>query len=361
MLIHDNGKISTRTITDEGYLNVTAYAGRAGVQIYGPGDAVYEQRPVELKDAIAIRLLRPVKEVFAEDSLKTYPLKPTTINHPPESVIADNIKKYSVGVIKNAEKYYNSVKTDLVIQDSTAIRTVEAGKNQVSLGYSADINWSGGVDPDFGDYDGVMTNIKINHLAIVDRARAGADYRLLDAAKNNQSNEETEQMSTELKDALTENGKLQAAITDAESQIQTLKTELADSETAKAKLAAELEDAKKQIVTDSEIAKRVDEGIKTRLAVVDSAREVMPKLEIDGKSTAEIQLAVIDHLTGGKSKPDAENTELVDSVFNAVLSVPKSKTKEINDALSTKKVELSDSEAARQRMMDRKAGKEVSK
>ena len=80
-------------------MQVTAYAGRAGIQLYGPGDAVYDNRPDSLKDNINIRLLRPVGEVFNAESLKTYPLKPVTINHPPESVNSNNIKNYSTGVI----------------------------------------------------------------------------------------------------------------------------------------------------------------------------------------------------------------------------------------------------------------------
>jgi len=273
-------------------------------------------------------------------------------------VTSANVSKYQKGVIGSITPQVPDLKFGLLIQDSSAIRAVEAGRVQNSLGYNADIDWTGGIDERYGAYDGVMRNIKGNHVAIVDRARAGSAYRLFDAATNN---EEKDTMSTEAKDVLIENGKLQAAVTDAESQITTLKAQLADAETAKAAIAAELEETKKSVITDAEIAEKVESGIKERMSVIDSAKAVMPDLDVAGKSATEIRLAVIDHLTGGKSKPDASNTELVASVYDAVCVVPRSKSKEISDAISTPNSNVGVADAARQRMQARKAGKEVSK
>jgi hypothetical protein len=327
------------------------------VQVYTHGDSVFDSRPDNLKHLDEIRLLRPESEVFDETSLESFRLKPVTDNHPPEMVNASNVSKYQKGVIGSITPQIPDLKFGLLIQDSSAIRAVEAGRVQNSLGYNADIDWTGGVDDKYGAYDGVMRNIRGNHVAIVDRARAGSAYRLFDAATNT---EETK-MSTELKDALTENGKLQAAITDAESQIATLKAQLADAETAKASIAAELEETKKSVITDAEIAEKVDAGVKERLSVIDSAKAVMPDLDVAGKSATEIRLAVIDHLTGGKSKPDASNTELVASVYDAVCVVPRSKSKEISDAISTPNGNVNIVDAARERMIARKMGKEVTK
>lgn len=357
MFFYDAGKTTSRKITDEGFLQVEALVGRAGVQVYSHGDPVYDSRPANLKDLTEIRLLRPDSEVFDEKSLESFRLKPVTENHPPEMINASNVAKYQKGVIGSVTPQPPDLKFGLLVQDSGAIRAVEAGRVQNSLGYNADIDWTGGTDEVYGVYDGVMRNIKGNHVAIVDRARAGSAYRLFDAATNN---EETK-MSNEINDALIENGKLQAAITDANSQIATLKSQISDAETAKAGIAAELEQAKKQVITDAEIAVKVEAGIKDRMDVIDSARAVMPELDVAGKSATEIRLAVIDHLTGGKSKPDATNAELVASVYDAVCVVPRSKSKEISDALSAGGQNVNIVDAARQRMMDRKAGKETSK
>jgi len=83
MFFYDAGKVTSRKITDEGFLQVDALVGRAGVQLYTHGDSVFDSRPDSLKHLDEIRLLRPESEVFNEKSLDSFRLKPVTDNHPP--------------------------------------------------------------------------------------------------------------------------------------------------------------------------------------------------------------------------------------------------------------------------------------
>jgi hypothetical protein len=88
-------------------------------------------------------------------------------------VDASNWKKYSVGqtgdeVVRDGE----FVRVPTVLMDNGAINDVRGGKKQLSLGYRAELDWQRGVT-NGQEYDAVQTNIRANHLAIVDGARGG--------------------------------------------------------------------------------------------------------------------------------------------------------------------------------------------
>ena len=351
MLFYDATKISTRKITDEGYLQVSALAARPGIQNYSYMDFPAADLPGDLQGSGNIRILRPAEVV--KDSAPGFSFKPVTIDHPSEQVNASNYRKYSVGIVTDSEVIETGdIKARLTVQDANAIRVIDSGKKQVSLGYDADIDWTGGTDDTYGDYDAVMTNITGNHLAIVDRARAGSAYRLFD------KHTVKEQNMPEIKDAemIRENEQLKIAVKDAETEHEKTKSALTDAETKLATVSAELETVKKQIVTDAEISERVETAVNERLAVIDSARKVMPDLDTAGKSTSEIQLAVIDHLTGGNSKPEGASIAVV---YDAVTAINVSKTETIQSAITTKVDEsTSVADSARAEMIARRAGKQ---
>lgn len=74
------------------------------------------------------------------------------------------------------------IQGDLVVWDAEAIRAIEAGEIQeLSCGYAYDL------DPTPGDfegtaYDGVMRNIRPEHVALVEAGRAGSEVRVADEA-----------------------------------------------------------------------------------------------------------------------------------------------------------------------------------
>lgn len=149
------------TETNEGFLIGDAIITNIGVFTYIDNEGN------------VLRELRPPEEVFSEDSLKTLKLKPITNNHPKELVTADNIKKYQIGNIGDriwTDSYFISV--PMIIQDLETIQDIKNGKRALSCGYQADIdytsgNWMG------VEYDAIQRNIKYNHLAVVDKGRAG--------------------------------------------------------------------------------------------------------------------------------------------------------------------------------------------
>lgn len=159
--------------TKEGYL-----AGRACVTQIG----VF---PYTQVDGSVIRELRCPEEVFEQESMDSLKLQPLTNNHPTFAVTAANVKEVQVGNLGSTPAGDNVYLTvDMVIQEQDAINDVLAGKRELSCGYSCDIDETPGVWGGM-NYDVVQRNIRYNHVAIVDIARAGDAARIrLDAAGN---------------------------------------------------------------------------------------------------------------------------------------------------------------------------------
>ena len=148
--------------TDEGYLIDTPIVGRVGIQTYRNADGSIRKE------------FRPPEEVFNADSLASFAGKPITDEHPSEMVTAKNAKKLSVGTIQGEGKQDgDNVAAQIIIHDADMIdKIMNGGKKELSLGYKVDLDetpgeWNG------EKYDAVQTNIRVNHLAVVPKGRAG--------------------------------------------------------------------------------------------------------------------------------------------------------------------------------------------
>lgn len=160
--------------TDDGYLTANAKVARTGIQVYRGFEV---GRP----DMETVRVYRPDSEVFSKDALHSFAHRPVTVDHPPEMVDAANWKEYAVGqtgdeIARDGE----FVRVPLVLMDAAAIQAVEAGKRQLSMGYTTELKWQPGKTKDGLEYDAVQTSIRGNHLAVVARARGGAELRIGD-------------------------------------------------------------------------------------------------------------------------------------------------------------------------------------
>jgi len=153
--------------TDEGYANFYARATRTGVFKY------------RNKDGSIRRELRPPSEVFNTDSMKTLENKPVTNDHPSDLLNTENTREYIVGVTGNEVKRDGIyLKTKAIIMDKASIDDIiKKGKVQVSCGYSCEHDLTPGVY-DGEEYDLVQTNIRYNHVAIVDLGRAGPEVKI---------------------------------------------------------------------------------------------------------------------------------------------------------------------------------------
>lgn len=169
--------VTKREFTDEGFLRVPGRVARAGTQ-------QYLARELELTDRdpnSVVTVYRPADEVFDAASLATYNGADVTNNHPSDLVTPDTYRNVSVGsVVSSGRQDGDFVIADMIVKAKDSIEAVEAGKVQLSAGYTAEYDHSPGVTADGVAYEFIQRSIRINHVALVDRARAGFQARLFD-------------------------------------------------------------------------------------------------------------------------------------------------------------------------------------
>jgi hypothetical protein len=145
-----------------------------------------------------VREFRPEEEVFSKDSLNSLKLKPITDQHPNSLVNTDNIKELQVGMIgsdiKREDVY---VKAQIVITDKDMVETIQNRRkygltNELSCGYTCELERKDGIYGEEGHYDCIQRRIKYNHVSIVDKGRAGNKVRILDSDDKNKEEKMSE-------------------------------------------------------------------------------------------------------------------------------------------------------------------------
>jgi hypothetical protein len=148
--------------TDEGFLIDSPIVARTGILTYLNQDG-----------SIRRELRRP-EEVFKADSLNSFRGKPITVDHPKGKVSSRDVAKHSVGtILVSGRQDGDFVRTDIVIHQPERI----GDRRELSVGYDVDLDetpgeWNG------ERYDAEQTNIRVNHLSVVKKGRAGAKARL---------------------------------------------------------------------------------------------------------------------------------------------------------------------------------------
>lgn len=178
MKFTDRATLTEPRETENGYLVGDVRCARTGIQQYLGVE-------LGLPSMEVINVYRSPEEVFNKDSLASYPHKPMTSDHPVEDVTAENWKQFAGGdlgdeVLRDGE----FVKVSFKMMDAGLIKDYRAGKREVSMGYTAEIEFTDGVTPDGEAYQAIQKNIRINHIALVGQGRAGHDCRIGDNAQN---------------------------------------------------------------------------------------------------------------------------------------------------------------------------------
>lgn len=320
MQFTDAVTVSGTRRTADGYLIAEAKSVRTGIQLYS-GDEVGKP------DMQVVRVYRPADQVFADASLQSFTHAPVTMNHPDEAVTADNWKDLAVGEVSTAAKKDGEwVHLPLILKDAAAISAVQSGKRELSAGYTCELVWGNGVTPDGQQFDAMQTNIKINHLAIVDRARAGSQARIGDGASwgaapfipdHNPKKETIMTLKTVTVDGIpvevTDQGAvvistLQARLADANTKAEKADAAHAAALAAKdaelAKKDAELDATKGKALSDADLDKRVQD----RADLITVAKAIAKDVKTEGLSDAAIRKAVVVAKIGDAAiagKPDA--------------------------------------------------------
>src|SRR5690606_28826621 len=168
MRFNDRVSVGAVKQTKEGYLVATARVARTGVQEYYAAELGDIAVQAGFKPDDIVRVYRSPDQVFSRDTLNSLTRVPVTIGHPPESVNADNWSQAGVG---------EWIVVNPMIKDAKAIEAAKTTHKEISMGYNANIvKARDGIDADFE-----MTDIRMNHLALVPRGRAGSQARIGDS------------------------------------------------------------------------------------------------------------------------------------------------------------------------------------
>jgi hypothetical protein len=295
-----DGLIVDRTWqTSDGFLGFSARFARTGIQMYR-GDEIDPDGMH--KDSSGGRRFqadklypvdRPAEEVFAQRALGSFLAKPITNDHPSNGVTIDNWSALAKGAIGEVVRDGEYARMSGLITDKATISDYQAGKRELSGGYGAEIVVADGVNAKGEPFVAKQTTIDGNHVALVDRGRAGSECSIRDAlprcATAPQSfldhflKQEIPAVKTMLIDGLT------VDIANADTAMATIQTILAARDEARAKVAG----------LQTEVA-----TLTTDKATLDAQVVTLNQQLVDSKPTpAQLRDAARNYaLTAGKAK-----------------------------------------------------------
>lgn len=351
---------------EDGYLEDTPVVGRVGIQIYrNPNGSVRRE-------------LRPPEEVFHADSLASFKGKPITIGHP-GAVNAKNAKKHQVGTMMGAgNQDGDNVTVPIIVHADEAISQAKSGRyKQLSLGYRLELDetpgeWNG------QPYDAIQRNIRINHLALVSKARAG-DVATLNLDGDEEfitvdNEDDNPKKGKTMQKLRLDSGLEYEAAPEVVVAYQALKQ---DAEDAKVKLS----DAQKEISTvtaERDTLKADSAGFEDKLkkAREDAAQEIKARAELevkaakhgikcDGLNDVEVRKAVIKKLQPSMNL-DGQDDNYIAAAFDIATKIaPMATQRQIINGDNAEARHDSETgpaaKTARQKMIERMQGKKESK
>jgi len=316
--LHDMIDISKPRLTKDGFLAAEAHVARTGIQMYRAAELGMDGDPNR-----TIRVYRPPDEVFATDAMASYAYRPVTVDHPQQMVDAKNWKEHARGqtggeVLRDGE----FVRVPMLLMDEGAINDWKAGKRELSMGYEMDLEMKDGSTPEGEQYDAVQRNLRMNHLALVARARGGSQLKLGDTTLED-INMSDVKLKTVTVDGLavetTDAGaqaisKLSKDLTkandDAVAAATTHKTDMATKDAALAAKDAEIDKLKGSQLSDTE----VDQLVKDRADLIATAKSVADK-DYNGLSAEDIRKTAVTSVLGADALTD-KSPEYIQARFD---------------------------------------------
>lgn len=352
----DFASVSELEETEAGNLRGIAKIARTGIQLYRADE-------VGLTGDKMIRVYRSPDEVFSLDSLETYSSKPITDDHPAEGVTPDNFAGQVRGTVSKVAKDGEWVVAALAIQDRALINKVKAGKHEVSVGYTAMLDHTPGKTPDGQEYDAAQKDIRVNHLAVVQRGRA--NQQVSDAAVTWGASPFT--TINDKKEILMSNDQTTVVIGDQaisvsaqdaakiekikDAHVKALADQKADhvAEVSKkdkelADKDIEIEKLKKEVKT----ADQLDAMVESRATLVADAAKIAPEVKAKGVADADLRKSVVKAKLGDAAT-DGKSDAYIEARFDALLdAVADAKPDQVRTALSQAKPikDYADDEAA---------------
>tara|TARA_R100000365_G_scaffold3686_1_gene13491 strand:+ start:3578 stop:4612 length:1035 start_codon:yes stop_codon:yes gene_type:complete len=287
---------------------VRARAARTGIYDYA-GHEVDPNNEHGLRDKAVVKVYRPGDQVFDRASLASFVGKPITDNHPAAPVTRDNWRDHARGTIMGAVRDGEYVAFDLMLTDGATIDAVEAGKRELSNGYATDLKHEPGIAPDGTAYDAVQTSITGNHIALVNKGRAGSECRISDRFAVCDANPARVAELTATKDEpmkkitldglqvdLSDADAVSAAFDKLQAKVATADKALADAQTehdkAIAKLDAKVEELEGKVVDQAQIDALADAKADTVAKAKAVCGDKLP--DTAGKTVGEVRRMALD-------------------------------------------------------------------
>lgn len=291
--------------TGEGFLicrNVPI--ARTGVQEYLGKEIGLDGEDAEK----VITVQRNPEEVFSSPALASFEGKPVTNDHPPDLIGPDDVAVYEKGHAQNIRRgtgeWADYILADLHIHDRELIDAIQSGKREISCGYECEYEPN-----EDGTYN--QKNIRGNHVAVVDRGRAGKRAAILDSDTTQPAGKPPERKVT-MKSKILELFGL-AAKDKSPEEIAKMAQDAAsvmdeDTPAEPEKKEPEKDSEKEEPAKDGGLFENIDDaaldGLLEKLMARKAAKEAAEK-EADGDPLEE----TIKKLTGGETaaQPAAES------------------------------------------------------
>jgi hypothetical protein len=301
--------------TNEGFLDIYGVASRRGILEYDGG---------ERKELVT--------DAALEDMLETLEGAPVTLEHPPSGkVTPETARQLQRGTVIKAmfHKPSGEVRVRLRITDAEAIEEiVEGGVRELSPGYKVTSEEEPGEDPDHGEYDARQVARLVNHLAITEAGRAGADAALRvdslqgtimdknkedDATKNDADDVEEEEENQDAEDEPKEDEDGEDKY-DAEARFDALEAKMDMILDAMKPDEKEDEDDSRQDSKDMTQEKL--DWAKDRRRIFDAGDKLGLQLDEDEPSNMALKKQVVEASTEDDLKLDSRSDDYIEAAFD---------------------------------------------
>lgn len=287
VLLTDKATLTTRRLRDSGEMIAECTIARTGIMLYKAkelGEVAAHLPPEQI-----CRVRTKAEVLFDEATIEGCRSIPVTIGHPKDDVSVKNCKELQKGFIEGRPAPDGSfLAASIVLNDEQAIKLVDSGTDQISLGHNAELVVCNDEDADFD-----KVRIVPNHAAIVVRGRA-------QTTRIGDSGEEIEIVD-------------KSALTAIEAERDALQAK-ADS------LSAKLADAEAVKLTDEAIQTMVEERATARVDLLVNIAKLGDEyvsMDFAGKSEQEIKRVVVAKLHDADMS--AKSNEYVNARFEIAL------------------------------------------
>jgi len=250
-----------RIDADTGFMHLDGIAAAPGVYVYRNADGTTR------RELVSADMLQAWASTAGHATL--------TLGHPPGGrVDSTTAKQHSIGEVRTSSYAPGAgVRVSAIARDEAAIQRIKGGWRALSFGYSVRMDWTPGVHPRFGAYDGVQHRDPANHLASCKAGRGGPTCRVrVDSGDDTTTDTTGAGMTLEqLQAVLIAEGLRADSVSEARASIQTLKADATSRNDAADAATTRADAAEGQLVTARQVL-----GLNDGVAITaESAREAV--------------------------------------------------------------------------------------